>query len=118
MTKVKLVLSRNRSGCRTSRNRGRLISGVKRIHSLRFPGVQHEAPHELRTVEMFLERLTHSRNLNMSKIELTTRWWNTVRPKGLKSPELDRSLACVEDSEGADRVSALAAVPGAIAKTA
>src|SRR5580765_6855875 len=52
----------------------------------------------------------------MSKIELTRRWWNAVRPKDLKSPELDRSLASVEGAEGEDRVTALAAVPGAIAK--
>jgi hypothetical protein len=52
----------------------------------------------------------------MSKIELTRRWWNGVRPKDLKSPELDRSLASVEGAEGEDLVAALATVPGAIAK--
>ena len=52
----------------------------------------------------------------MSRIELTRKWWAANRPKDLKSPELDKALAGVEQAEGEDRLEALASVPGAITK--
>ena len=53
---------------------------------------------------------------DMSRIELTKKWWNANRPKDVKGPELEKALAAVEQSEGESHAAALAAVPGVIAR--